>query len=158
MSRNIFFLLYFAEKTNDGKWPFFLQKPWTNPFGKLRFFLLFSCPENILLYPENHETVFLSYFAEKKTVLPSPLTRRFVVGTRFGFLRHWKALEPPEQMFEGSLSLRKNESKGRQHGWQAQYGLGWAYPLFVPLGKGSGYFSKICMGWFSLPYAVIYQF
>ena len=51
-----------------------------------------------------------------------------------------------EKHFEGSLSLRKNESKGKQHGWQAQYGLGWVYPLFVPMGKGWGYFSKICMG------------
>ena len=48
--------------------------------------------QNILLYPEYHETVFLVLFCGKKTVLPSPLRRRFVVGTRFGFLHHWKAL------------------------------------------------------------------
>ena len=120
----------------------FWQKPWTNPFGELRFFWLFSCPQNILLYPEYHETVFFVLFCGKKTVLPSPLPRRFVVGTRFGFLHQWKALEPPEQMFEGSLSLRKNESKGRQHGWQAQYGLGWVTPLFVPMGRGVGLLIK----------------
>lgn len=119
----------------------FWQKPLTNPFGELRFFLLFSCPQNILLYPEHHETVFFVLFCGKKTVLPSPLPRRSVVGTRFGLLHHW-ALELPEQMFEGSLSLRKNESKGRQHGWQAQYGLGWVYPLFVPMGRGVGLLIK----------------
>ena len=63
----------------------FLQKPWTNPFGELRFLLLFSCPQNILLYPENHETVFLSYFAEKKLScrLPFPVALWLELGLAF---------------------------------------------------------------------------
>ena len=142
MSRNIFFWLYCVEKTNDGKWPFFDKNHWLTPLENFDFFYFFHVHKTFFCIQNITKQTFLSYFAEKKTVLPSPLPRRSVVGTRFGFLHHWKALELPEQMFEGSLSLRKNESKGRQHGWQAQYGLGWIYPLFVPMGRGVGLLIK----------------
>ena len=92
-----FFFALFCRKNKRWKMAIFWQKPWTNPFGEFRFLLLFqnfhfSCLQNILLYPEYHETVFFILFCGKETVLPSPLPRRFVVGTRFGFLHHWKAL------------------------------------------------------------------
>ena len=132
----------------------FWQKPWTNPFGEFRYFWLFQnfifhvyktffCIQNIT------KQSFLSYFTEKKLscLLPFAVVLWWELGLAFC---------TTEKHFEGSLSLRKNESKGKQHGWQAQYGLGWVYPLFVPMGKGWGYFSKICMGWFSLLHSRFY--
>ena len=112
MSRNIFFLLYCVEKTNDGKWPFFDKNHGLTPLENFDFFDFFHVHKTFFCIQNITKQSFLSYFAEKNTVLPSPLPRRFVVGPRFSFLHHWKVLEPPEQMFEGSFCLRKNESKG----------------------------------------------
>ena len=151
-----FFCFILQKKTNDGKWPFFDKNHGLTRLENFDFFYFFKtfifhvyktffCIQNIT------KQSFLSYFAEKKLscLLPFPVVLWWELGLAFC---------TAEKHFEGSLSLRKSESKGKQHGWQAQYGLGWVYPLFVPMGKGWGYFSKICMGWFSLPHAFIYQF
>ena len=66
ISKNVSFWLFLLKKKHFWKRSIFWQKPWTNPFGKCRFFstlweLHFWGPKSIIIYPE-YQRMFLSGF------------------------------------------------------------------------------------------------
>ena len=128
-----FFLLYFAEKKDDGKWPFFDKNHGLTPlenFDVFDFFKtsFFMSTKHSFVSRISRNSLFCLILRKKKLscLLPFPFVLWWELGLAFC---------TTEKYFEGSLSLRKNESKGKQHGWQAQYWLGWVYHLFVPIRK-----------------------
>ena len=71
ISKNISLWL-FAKKKHIRKRSIFWQKPWTNPFGKCRFFstlweLHFSGPKKLYVLSRLSKNVFLLLFAQKKS-------------------------------------------------------------------------------------------
>ena len=72
ISKKRSFLAGFAQKPKMRKMAIFGQKPWTNPFGKFRFYwtflkLHFCCPKSILFFPEYQKTMFPSWISPKTT-------------------------------------------------------------------------------------------
>ena len=124
----------------------FWQKPLTNPFGELRFFLLFSCPQNILLYPEYHETVLFVLFCGKKKLsclLPFPVALWLELG--LAFCTTEKHLSFPSKCSKVHFPWgRTNLKEGSMGG---KHSMGWdgSILFLFPWGEGWGYLSKIYM-------------
>ena len=70
--KKCFFMAFLLKKKHIRKRSIFWQKPWTNPFGKCRFFstlweLLFSGPKKLYVLSRLSKNVFLLLFTQKKS-------------------------------------------------------------------------------------------
>ena len=70
--KKCFFMAFLLKKKHIRKRSIFWQKPWTNPFGKCRFFstlweLHFSGPKKLYVLSRLSKNVFLFLFAQKKS-------------------------------------------------------------------------------------------
>ena len=146
MSRNIFFLLYCVEKTNDGKWPFFDKNHWLTPLENFDFFYFFHVHKTFFCIQNITKQSFCLILRKKKLScrLPFPVALWLELG--LAFCATEKHLSLPNKCSKVHFPWgRTNLKEGNMGG---KHSMGWDGSILFLFhwGRGRATFQRYVWG------------